>query len=151
MMGIGDIRAAVTVIRSIREDWDYRAIEQAISDLAAGDYDHPDILAACITIARNQDNRAPITLKLKAPDVINQARGGDRTPRRSYRPGRTDTRYVCDYCLKPESHCQLTAANTGELRDHDYISVADADRERAKARTGQRRTLPVPDLFKMPD
>jgi hypothetical protein len=38
---------------------------------------------------------------------------------------------LCDICCKPERQCQTSAGNRGSLRDHDFITVAQADRERA--------------------
>lgn len=131
-MTIGAIRAATTVITTEREDWDHRAVESAISQLAAGNYTHADIMQACITIAQDRRNHAPVTLAMKAPDLI--ARAHATTHRRPvYRPGQTDPGKVCDVCLKTEDVCQATAANRGNNWDHAFLSIAEA---------GAKRTMP---------
>jgi hypothetical protein len=143
MMTIGDIRAATTVIRSIREDWAYDAIEAGISTLADGNYSHADILHACITIAQDQRNMAPVTLAMKAPDLI--ARAHATTHRRPvYRPGRNDPAMICDVCLRTRDVCEASAGNRGSNWDHVFVSVRDAD-----IRDG--RVLVPPGLFAMPE
>jgi hypothetical protein len=143
MMTIGDIRAATTVITTIREDWPHHAVESAFAELAGGQYTHADILQAAITIATDRRNNAPVTLAMKAPDLI--ARMHATTHRRPvYRPGRNDPAMICDICLRTEDVCQGSAANRGTNWDHAFESVRDADEKR-----GGR--VPIPDLFMMPE
>ena len=140
MMTVGDIRAATTVVTTIREDWHHGAVESGIAELAAGSYTHADILQACITIAQDRRNNAPVTLAMKAPDLI--ARAHATTHRRPvYRPGQTDPNRTCDECGLTEDLCQASAGNRGSNWTHAFVSVRDAE----------RRNLPIPDLYKMPE
>jgi len=38
---------------------------------------------------------------------------------------------LCDMCMKPEPICRTAAGNTGEHYDHDFVSTARADMQRA--------------------
>lgn len=143
MMTIGDIRAATTVVTTLREDWDHRAVESAISELAGGNYTHADILHACTVIATDRRNMAPVTLSLKAPDLIARAHPTTQR-RRGFRPSRTNPGFVCDVCLKTPDVCEAENAIVHPDRAHEFVSVRDADGQRG-------RPIPIPDLFAMPE
>ena len=50
---------------------------------------------------------------------------------RTLTPVQISRRQLCNTCNKPQRVCQTAAGNTGSLRDHDFMSVAEADTKRA--------------------
>jgi len=137
-MTIGNIKAAAAVVRTIREDWDQRAVTDQVNTLAA-EYTHRDVVYACITIAEDMNNRSPITLSIKAADVIAKLHEKTRTPR-TYSAGRRDDAFLCDVCNKTEANC-MTAATNLDGSDHLFKSIrqAEVERERERATNSPER------------
>lgn len=137
-MTIGNIKAAAAVVRTIREDWDQRAVTDQVNTLAA-EYTHRDVVYACITIAEDMNNRSPITLSIKAADVIAKLHEKTRAPR-TYSAGRRDDAYLCDVCNKTEANC-MTAATNLDGTDHLFKSIrqAEVERERERAANSPER------------
>ena len=135
MMTIPQIKGLTVLIRSTREDWDARSIEQAITNLTNDGYAAPDITAVCVEIASDTRNRAPITLSIKGPELIEKRHA--QTDRPKTGPLRRDDDYLCDVCGLNEPTCQSTAGNT-DGRDHPFITVRTAQQERDQQRTDGR-------------
>lgn len=131
-MTIGNIKAAAQQIRTIREDWDQRAVTDQVNTLAA-EYNHRDVVYACITIAEDLNNRAPVTLSIKAADVIAKLHEKTKMPR-TFSAGRRDDAFLCDTCSKTESNCMSAATNL-DGSDHLFKSIRQAEAEREKQRT----------------
>lgn len=155
-MTIGNIKAAVAQVRTIREDWDQRSVTDQVNTLAA-DYNHRDVVYACITVAEDLNNRSPVTLSIKAADIIAKLHEKTRSPR-TFSAGRRDDAFLCDECNKPESVCQTAASNLDGI-DHPFKSIRQAEAEReqqratnspvrveAKAEVARHKT----DLFALP-
>lgn len=139
MMTIGDIRAAIGVVRTLRDDWALQQVESQVAELA-DEYTHEDVLYALVVIARDPSNRAPMMIGVKAPDIIAKLHtktAGPRTPG----PDRIDKGRLCAVCSRREDHCQNSAGNRGDDY-HAFISMRDAE-----ARLGDgHRHLEVPEL-----
>jgi hypothetical protein len=78
-----------------------------------------------VTIAENRNNHAPVTLTMKAKDLIAELYAKtsvNRTPG----PGKTDKGSLCDICTKPESDCQSAATNLNGS-DHAFVNMARAE------------------------
>lgn len=131
MMTIGNIKAAVAVVRTIREDWDQRSVGDQVNTLAA-EHTHRDVVYACITIAEDINNRSPVTLSIKAADVIAKLHEKTRSPR-TYSAGRRDEQFLCDTCNKPEGTCMSAATNLDGI-DHMFKSIRQAEAEREQQR-----------------
>ena len=156
MMTIGNIKAAAMQIRTIREDWDLRTVTDQINTLAS-EHNHRDVVYACITIAEDMNNRSPVTLSIKAADVIAKLHEKTRIPR-TFSAGRRDEGFLCDVCTKTEAQCQSAATNLDGI-DHAFKSIRKAEAEReqqraannperveAKAEVARHKT----DLFALP-
>lgn len=135
MMTIAQIKGLTVLIRSTREDWDARAIDQAITTLADEGYTPADVTAACVEIAGDARNRAPITLSLKGPELIEKRHVQTARPKAG--PARRDDGYLCDVCGLNEATCQATAGNL-DGRDHTFITVRAAQAERDTQRADGR-------------
>jgi len=151
-MTIPDINALTVVVRTLREDWDQRAVRDQVTQLAE-DYNQPDIAYACVAIARDLQNRAPVTLSIKAPDVIarlhTRPSNGPRTPG----PATLEDSWRCDVCGLRVDQCQASAGNRGDDW-HAFVSVAAAEaaRDAEWTQQGKVRRVAIPaDLFTMPD
>ncbi|HEY3559633.1 MAG TPA: hypothetical protein VGL05_19325 [Kribbella sp.] len=155
-MTLPHVRAACIVVQTLREDWDRRAVEGQVTELA-DTYDHPDVLYACVVVARDLNNRAPTMLTVKASDIISRLHSKTATVRTAT-PGRRDEQFLCDVCNKPQGTCESVPTNL-DGRDHSFVSIrrAEAEREReraannpirveAKAEVARHKT----DLFAMP-
>lgn len=155
-MTIGNIKAAAMLIRTIREDWDLRGVTDQVNTLAA-EYNHRDVVYACITVAEDMNNRSPVTLSIKAADIITKLHEKTRSPR-TFSAGRRDDGFLCDVCNKTEAQCQSAATNLDGI-DHAFKSIRYAEQERereravnspvraeAKAEFARHKT----DLFAMP-
>lgn len=139
MMTIGDIRAAIGVARTLRDDWQFQQTEAAIAKIA-DEYTHEDILYAIVVIARDPNNRAPMMIGVKAPDIIARLHAkvaGPRTPG----PSRRDKTWLCSICGMRRDVCESSAANRGEDR-HEFIAIRDAE---ANLPSGHRK-LELPAL-----
>lgn len=136
-MTISNIKAAAVVVRTIREDWDQRTITDQVNTLAA-EYNHRDVLYACVTIAEDMRNRSPVTLSIKAADIIAKLHEKTRTPR-TYSAGRRDDGFLCDVCNKPQAQCQTAATNLDGI-DHAFKSIRHAEQERER-----QRAVPNPE------
>jgi hypothetical protein len=156
MMTIPDINALTVVVRTLREDWaDQRAVRDQITQLAEN-YDQPDIAYAAVVIARDLQNRSPVTLSIKAPDIIarlhTRPSSGPRTPG----PSTLEDNWRCDVCGLRVDQCQASAGNRGDDW-HEFMSVADAEAQRDAEWTQQgkvRRAAVagvLAGLFTMPD
>lgn len=133
-MNIGNISAAVTVVRTIREDWDIRLVRGQIETLADGDYTHADILWVCVTVAENRNNRAPTMLTSLAQELISKLHEKTAVNRTwTGSPGRRDDGFLCDKCNKTEQQCQSAAGNL-DGRDHAFVSIRRAEVEREQQR-----------------
>lgn len=130
-MTIGNIKVAAMQIRTIREDWDLRSVTDQVNTLAA-EYNHRDVVYACIAIAEDMNNRSPVTLSIKAADVITKLHEKTRTPR-TYSAGRRDDGFLCDVCNKTEAQCQSAATNLDGI-DHAFKSIRYAEQERERER-----------------
>lgn len=130
-MTIGNIKAAAAQIRTIREDWDQRTVTDQVNTLAA-EYNHRDVAYACITIAEDLNNRSPVTLSIKAADIIAKLHEKTRAPR-TFSAGRRDEQFLCDVCNKPESACMSAATNL-DGSDHLFKSIRQAEVEREQQR-----------------
>lgn len=130
-MTIGNIKAAAQVVRTIREDWDFRSVTDQVNTLAA-EYTHRDVVYACITVAEDLNNRSPVTLSIKAADVIARLHEKTRSPR-TFSAGRRDEQFLCDTCNKPEGTCMSAATNL-DGSDHLFKSIRQAEAEREKQR-----------------
>lgn len=155
-MTLPHIRAACIVIQTIREDWDRRAVEGQVTELA-DNYDHPDVLYACVAIARDLNNRAPTMLTIKAGDIIGRLHAKTATVR-THSAGRRDEQFLCDVCNKPQGTCESVPTNL-DGRDHSFVSIRRAEvlreqeraanspiRAEAKAEFARHKT----DLFALP-
>jgi hypothetical protein len=140
MMTIGDIRAAVGVVRTLRgDDWAFAQVESQVAQLAE-DYTHEDVVYALVVIARDPQNRAPMMLALKAPEVIAKLHAktaGPRTPG----PDKLDKLAHCSVCNLRRDRCQQSAGNQGDDR-HNFLSYKDAE---AGLPPGHR-TFALPEL-----
>lgn len=136
-MNIGDIKAAVGVIRCLREDWNRAAVEGQITTLAGIEkYSHADVLWVAITIASDFNNRSPVTLTMKAEERLTELHSktaANRTPG----PRESDKGFLCDVCTKPERDCQTDATNLDGI-DHAYISARQAKHARDQMPAGGR-------------
>jgi len=130
-MTIGNIKAAVAVVRTIREDWDQRSVTDQVNTLAA-DYNHRDVLYAAVTVAEDLNNRSPVTLSIKAADVISKLHEKTRAPR-TFSAGRRDDAFLCDTCNKTEGVCMSAATNL-DGSDHMFKSIRQAELEREQQR-----------------
>jgi hypothetical protein len=153
MMTIPDLSALTVVVRSLREDWDHRAIRDQLTKLAE-DYDHPDVAYAAVQIARDHSNRAPVTLTIKAPDLIARLHATTSTGPRTPGPASRDASWLCDTCGR--RHDQCVAVRPGIDDDHPFVSIAEAEAQRDAewALAGKpRRSLPAgaADLFTLPE
>jgi hypothetical protein len=144
VMTIPIIKGLTVLIRSIREDWDARAVEQAITTLADDGYSPADISAACVEIASDHRNRAPVTLSIKAPELIEKRHVQTARPKAGLKS--RDDSYLCDVCGLNEAACQATAGNLNG-RDHPFITARAAqtarDQQRADGRLATARTTAV--------
>jgi hypothetical protein len=152
MMTIGDITALARMVCTLREDWSqqYRAVEAQITKLAE-DYDHPDVAYAAVQIARDHTNRAPVTLTIKAPDLIARLHATTTNGPRTPGPAAFDDQWKCDTCGLRQDVCQASAGNRGDDY-HPFVSIADAEAQRNAewALAGkERRTIPT-DMFTLP-
>jgi hypothetical protein len=140
MMTVGDIRAAAGVVRTLRiDDWLHHLVEAQVAQLAE-DYTHEDVLYACVVIARDPSNRAPMTLSLKAPDIIAKLHAktaGPRTPG----PDKIDKGRLCFVCNRREDRCQSSAANQGDDH-HAFVSMRDAEAQLGDG----HRTIDLPAM-----
>ena len=85
MMTLPHIRAACVVVQTLRDDWDRRAVEGQVTELADL-YDHPDVLYACVAIARDLNYRAPIMLTTSPARAFNETPlSTSLSPKRLYR------------------------------------------------------------------
>lgn len=130
-MTIGNIKAAAMQIRTIREDWDLRQVTDQVNTLAA-DYTHRDVVYACITVAEDMNNRSPVTLSIKAADIIAKLHEKTRSPR-TFSAGRRDDAFLCDVCNKTEAQCMSAATNLDGV-DHMFKSIRYAEQERERER-----------------
>ena len=130
-MTLPHIRAACVVVQTLREEWDRRAVEGQVTELADL-YDHPDVLYACVTIARNLDNRAPVTLTMKAGEIIGRLHAKTATVR-TRTGGRRNDQYACDTCGLTRDLCEQQAGNL-DGADHLFKTIAAAELEREKQR-----------------
>lgn len=139
-MDLGNIKAAVAVVRTIREDWPLRSVEGQVTELA-DNYPHPDVLYVCVAIAENRNNQYAATLTLKAPMILEQLHTKTATVR-TRTGGGGDKSYLCDVCTKPERACQ-TAANNMNGSDHAFVNVSrrnlDRDQMHADGRIAAAR------------
>lgn len=145
MMGIGDIKAAVTVVRTIREDWPQRAVEGQVTELA-DNYPHPDVLYACVAIAEDRNNQFAATLSMKAPQVLERLHTKTATVRtRTGSHGRKG--FLCDICNKTQAECQTSVSNINGS-DHAFISAAagQAERERQTAQQSPERLEAIAEV-----
>lgn len=131
MMTIGNIKVAAMQVRTIREDWDLRAVSDQINTLAS-EYNHRDVVYACITVAEDMNNRSPVTLSIKAADIITKLHEKTRTPR-TYSAGRRDEGFLCDVCNKTQAQCLSAATNLDGI-DHAFKSIRYAEQERERQR-----------------
>lgn len=136
-MTIGNIKAAAMQIRTIREDWDLRQVTDQVNTLAA-DYTHRDVVYACVTVAEDLNNRSPVTLSIKAADIITKLHEKTRTPR-TFSAGRRDDAFLCDTCSKTEANCMSAATNL-DGSDHLFKSIRQAEAEREKQRAANSPT-----------
>lgn len=144
-MTIGDIRAAVGVVRCVRDDWPAHLVEGEIARLAE-EYTKSDVLYAITRIADDPSNRAPLMLTLKAPEIIEKLHAktaGPRTPG----PEVLNKMSNCFICMKRRDVCQQSAGNRGSNKDHDFVSFADGE---ASLPPGRRR-LALPRLRDIDD
>jgi hypothetical protein len=133
----GDIKAAFTVIGSLRMDmadqWDRRHTEAQIQELA-GLYDHPDVLWICCVVARDPNNRSPIMLKTLAPRIHEKLHAKQASnPTRTGSRGRRDDQHLCDTCGLTRDKCEQQAGNL-DGADHAFKTIAQAEAEREKQR-----------------
>lgn len=152
MMTIGDITALARMVCTLREDWGgyNRAVEVQIAKLAE-DYDHPDVAYAAIQIARDHSNRAPVTLTIKAPDLIARMHAATTNGPRTPGPSLRGEGWLCDTCGLPHHTCQANAGNRGDDY-HPFVSIADAEAQRDAEweQAGKVRRVLIGDLFTMP-
>jgi hypothetical protein len=148
MMTAGEIKSLTTHLATMRDDWPQHQIIFEVNKLAEEGYSVVDLTAACAEVAASKQY-APAILAMVVPELIAErhAQPGKPKRRRRYRPDETR---LCDICTKPEVVCQSTAANLGTLRDHDFISVEEAERQRAAARN-PKAAIAEADLFTMPE
>jgi hypothetical protein len=147
-MLLGDIKAAYTVIGSLRMDmadqWDRRQTEAQIQELA-GTYDHPDVLWICCVVARDPNNRAPVMLQKLAPRIYEKLHAkvaSNPTPG----PRKTEGGFLCDICTKPEGQCQSAVTNLNGI-DHAYVSAKRAQDERDRIDPGGRKAAARKQAF----
>ncbi len=147
MMTLGEIKSLTTHLATMREDWPSSQIMHQVGKLADEGYSVVDMTAACAEVAASKQYAVTI-LGIVVPEKITerhqQKAGQPKKRRRRYQP---DEARICDICAKPEAVCQSTAANTGHLRDHDFLSVEDANRRRRDPQT----VIAKADLFNMPE
>ena len=131
MMELGNVRAAVTVVRTIRDDWDQRSIQGQIEQMSL-EYPHADVLYAAVTIAEDRRNGSPVTLSMKAGEVLNRLHA--KTP--AARPGKRrqgQEQWLCDVCGLTRDLCEQQAGNL-DGSDHQFKTIKDAEAEREKQR-----------------
>lgn len=132
----GDIKAAFTVIGSLRMDmadqWDRRYTEAQIEELA-GKYDHPDVLWVCCVVARDPNNRSPVMLTTLAARILEKlhAKQASNPTRRTGVP--VKNQYACDTCGLTRDLCEQQAGNLNGA-DHLFKTIAAAEAEREKQR-----------------
>lgn len=132
-MDLGNIKAAVSVVRTIREDWPIRAVEGQVTELA-DNYPHPDVLYVCVAVAEDKNNQFASTLTMRAPTILDRLHSKTATVRtRNGSSGRRDDSYLCDVCTKPERDCQTAATNLNGA-DHPFKTIAAAEIERERQR-----------------
>ena len=145
MMTIGETRSLTTHLATMRPDWPQTQILYEVNKLAEEGYSVVDLTAACAEVAATKQYAVTI-LGIVVPEKIAERHQTNRAQpkRRRYRP---DEARICDICTKPETVCQSTAANLGTLRDHDFISIEDAERQRRNPQAA----IAEADLFNMPE
>jgi hypothetical protein len=135
-MNLGNIKAAVALVRTIREDWPLRSVEGQVTELADS-YPHPDVVYVCVAIAENRNNLHAATLTLKAPRILEELHTRTATVRTRTGGNGGDKSYLCDVCSKPQRDCQTDATNlNGE--DHAFISAATRNEDRDQMHTDGR-------------
>lgn len=133
-MGIGDIRAAVTVVLSIRDDWaEHRRAVAGQIEALAGDYDHPDVLYVAVVVARNPDNRSPSMLTTLAPKILAKLHAKQASNPTRGTGGRIKNQYACDTCGLTRDLCEQQAGNL-DGADHLFKTITQAEAEREKQR-----------------
>lgn len=136
MMLAGDIKAAFTVIGSLRMDmadqWDRRYTEAQITELA-GKFDHPDVLWVCVVVGRDPQWRSPEMLTILAPKILTElhAKQASNPTRRTGGP--IKNQYACDTCSLTRDLCEQQAGNLNGA-DHTFKTIRDAEAEREKQR-----------------
>ena len=131
-MTLGNIKAAVGVVRTIREDWPLRSVEGQVTELA-DNYSHPDVLYVCVAIAEDRNNQFAATLTLKASKILERLHEKTATVRTRTSGGGSDQNYLCDVCTKPQRDCQTAMTNLDGV-DHAFKSMRRAETERVAER-----------------
>lgn len=130
-MELGNIRAAVTVVRTIRDDWDQRMIQGQLEQMSL-DYPHADVLYAAVVIAEDRRNGSPVTLTMKAGDILDVLHAKTPTRKPAARRGGQE-QWLCDVCGLTRHQCEQQAGNLNGA-DHLFRSITDAEAEREKQR-----------------
>lgn len=148
MMTLGEIKSLTTHLATMRDDWPQHQILHQVNKLADEGYSVVDLTAACAEVAAGKQYAVTI-LGIVVPEVIT-ARHAQRDQPRSRRRFKPDEAKICDVCAKPELVCQSTAANTGALHDHEFVSIEDANTQRQVARN-PAVAIARADLFALPE
>ncbi len=148
MMTIGEIRSLTTHLATMRDDWPQSQILHQVNKLAEEGYSVVDLTAACAEVAASKQYAVTI-LGIVVPEVITARHTQNTQPkrRRHFTP---DAARICDICTKPERVCQSTAVNLGHLRDHEFVSVEEANTERAAVRH-PAAAIAGAELFTLPE
>lgn len=151
-MTAGEVRSLTTHLATMRPEWPQNQILHEVNKLAEEGYSVTDLTAACAEVAATKQYAVTI-LGIVVPEKIAERHQTKTTQPKRRRRHRPDDARLCDVCTKTQVVCQSTAANSGQNRDHDFISVEDADRQRRAARNPAEKALmtAIPDLFNQPE
>lgn len=130
-MELGNVRAAVSVVRTIRDDWDQRMVQGQIEQMSL-EYPHKDVVYAAIEIAEDLRNGSPVTLTMKAGDILEKLHAKTPTRKPGTRRGGQE-QWLCDVCGMTRHQCEQQAGNlNGEDHTFRSITAAEADREKQR-------------------
>ena len=146
-MTAGEERSLCTHLATMRPDWPFHQIQYEVHQLVEQGYSAADLTAGCAEVAASKQY-APSILGIVVPETIAARYEQRKTQPKTRRRHTADDARICDICTKPQIVCQSSAANHGTLRDHDFVSVKDADLDRSK---DPRGAIERAHLFTMPE
>lgn len=148
MTTLGEIKSLTTHLATMRDDWPQSQILHQVNKLADEGYSIVDLTAACAEVAAGKQYAVTI-LGIVVPETIATRHAQREQPRRRHR-FQPDEAKICDTCAKPEVICQSTVANSGQLHDHEFVSIEDANTQRKVARN-PAVAIARADLFTLPE